>query len=143
MTANLTANFYMLGKLKLDGLTKWGEIHAALRYNYSHVKGYSHNDLRELLTTWHESLNVDTALVKMCDHLLQAKVHRYRCQMMCLKQLDKQMKAIEAEMFTIIPKKHQCVEQLSQAQVLPHVRKQIGQRIRDVAPYKVKCGHLT
>ena len=41
MTTNLTANVYMLGKLKLDGLTKWGEIHTALRYNYSHVKGYT------------------------------------------------------------------------------------------------------
>ena len=109
----MTANPYVLGKLKLDGPTKWGEIHAAPRYNYSHVKEYSDNNLCELLPTWHESLNIDTALVKMRDHSLQAKIHQYWCQMTCLKQLDKQMKAIEAEMFTIIPKKHQCVEQLS------------------------------
>ena len=79
----------------------------------------------------------------MCDHLLQAEVHRYRCQMARLKQLNKQMEAIQAEMFTIRPKKHQCVECLSRAQALPCVRKQIAQRIRDVTPYEAKCGHLT
>ena len=104
-----------------------GQIHAAPRYDYPRVQEYSDDELRKLLPTWHESLNVDTALVEMRDHLLQAKVHQYRCQMMRLKQLDEQMKAIEAEMFTIIPKKHQCIECLSRAQVLPRVRKQIRQ----------------
>ena len=65
----------------------------------------------------------------MCDRLLQAEVHRYQCQMAHLKQLNDQMEAIQAEMFTIFPKKHQCVECLSQAQALPRRRKQIGQRI--------------
>ena len=74
---------------------------------------------------------------------LQAEVHQYQCQMTHLKQLNDQMEAIQAEMFTIIPKKHQCVEYLSQAQVLPRIRKQIGQHIQDVAPYKAKCGHST
>ena len=60
-----------------------------------------------------------------------------------LKQLDEQMKTIEAKMFTIIPKKHQCIECLSRAQVLPRARKQIGQCIRDVASYEAECGHLT
>ena len=77
----------------------------------------------------------------MHDRLLQAEVHQYRCQMACLKQLNNQMEAIQAEMFTILPKKYQCVEWLSQAQALPHVRKQIGQRIREVTPYEAECGH--
>ena len=64
----------------------------------------------KLLPTWHESLDIDTVLVEMHNRLLQAKVPMYQCQMTRLKQLDEQMKAIKAEMFTIIPKKHQCVE---------------------------------
>ena len=124
--------------LKSDGPAKWGEIHAAPRYDYHHVK-----DLHKLLPTWHESIYVNTALVEMCNRSLQAKVHWYWCQMTWLKQLDEQMKAIKAEMFTILPKKHQCVERLLRTQVLPCIRKQIGQRIQDVAPYKAKCGHST
>ena len=139
----MTTNPYALGKLTSDKPTKWGEIHAAPRYNYSHVKGYSDDNLHELLPSWHESLDIDTVLVEMCDCSLQAEVHQYQCQMACLKQLNDQMEAIQAEMFTILPKKHQCVEHLSRAQVLPRVRKQIGQCIQDVTPYKAKCGHLT
>ena len=60
-----------------------------------------------------------------------------------LKQLNDQMEAIQAKMFTILPKKHQCVECLSQAQVLPCVRKQIGQHIWDMTPYEAECGHST
>ena len=143
ISVHVTANPYSLGKLKSDGPTKWGEIHAAPRYDYSYVKGYSDNDLHELLPTWHESLDVDAMLLKMCNRSLQAEVHWYQCQMTRLKQLNEQMEAIQAEMFTIIPKKHQCIEHLSWAQVLPCARKQIGQCIWDVAPYKAECGHLT
>ena len=125
----MTANPYALGKLTSNGLTKWGKIHAAPRYNYLRVRDYSDDDLHELLPFWHKSLDVDTALVKMHDRLLQAEVHQYRCQMARLKQLNNQMEAIQAEMFTILPKKYQCVERLSQAQALPRVRKQIGQRV--------------
>ena len=137
----MTTNPYALGKLTLDGPTKWGEIHAAPRYDYLCVHDYSDNNLRKLLPSWHESLDVDTALVEMCDRSLQAEVHRYRCQMSRLKQLNEQMEAIQAEMFTILPKKHQCIEHLSRAQALPHIRKQIGQRIREVTLYEAKCGH--
>ena len=119
----MTANPYALRKLKSDGPIKWGEIHAAPRYDYPRVREYSDNELHELLPTWHESLDVDTVLVKMHDCSLQTEVHQYWCQMTCLRQLDKQMKAIEAEMFTFLPKKHQCIEQLSWAQVLPRIRK--------------------
>ena len=70
----------------------------------------------------------------MHDRLLQAEVHQYRCQMARLKQLNDQMEAIQAEMFTILPKKHQCVERLSWTQALPCVRKQIRPRMRDVTP---------
>ena len=125
----MIANPYTLGKLTSEGPTKWGEIHAAPRYNYHRTRDYSDDDLREILPSWHESLNVDMTLVEMHDCLLQAEVHRYQCQMACLKQLNDQMEAIQAEMFTILPKKHQCVECLSRAQALPHIRKQIGQCI--------------
>ena len=121
---------------------KWGEVYAALRYDYHHTQDYSDNDLHEILPSWHESLNVDTALVEMRDCLLQAEVHQYWCQMARLKQLNDQMKAIQAEMFTILPKKHQCVEHLSRAQALPCIRKQIGQRIQEVTLYEAECGHL-
>ena len=141
ISVHMTTSPYALGKLTSEGLTKWGEIHAAPRYNYHRTQDYSNNDLHEILPSWHESLDVNTALVKMRDHSLQAEVHRYQCQMACLKQLNDQMEAIQAEMFTIIPKKHQCIECLSRAQALPRIRKQIGQRIREVAPYKAKCGH--
>ena len=70
----MTANPYALGKLKSDGPTKWGEIHTAPRYDYSHIKRYSDDDLHELLPTWHKSLDVDAALVEMRDHSLQAEV---------------------------------------------------------------------
>ena len=143
ISVHMTANPYALGMLKSDGPVKWGEIHAAPRYDYSHVKGYSDDDLNELLPSWHEFLDVNAALVEMRSYLLQAEIHRYQCQMMRLKQLNDQMEAIQAEMFTILSKKHQCIECLLWAQVLPHVRKQVGQRIRDVTPYEVKCGHST
>ena len=65
----------------------------APRYDYSHVKGYSDDNLRELLPSWHESLNIDAALVEMRNCLLQAEVHQYWCQMMHLKQLNDQMEA--------------------------------------------------
>ena len=129
ISVHMTANPYALGKPKSDGLTKWGEIHTASRYDYAHVKEYSDNDLCELLPAWHKSIDIDTVLVEMRNRSLQAEVHRYQCQMMRLKQLNDQMEAIQAEMFTILPKKHQCIERLSRAQVLPCVRKQIGQRI--------------
>ena len=60
----MTANPYALGTLKSDGPVKWGEIHAAPRYDYAHVKGYSDDDLCKLLPSWYKSLNVDTALVR-------------------------------------------------------------------------------
>ena len=84
----MTTNPYALGKLTSDGPTKWGEIHAAPRYNYSHVKGYSDDNLHELLPSWHESLDINMVLVEMCDCSLQAEVHQYQCQMACLKQLN-------------------------------------------------------
>ena len=143
ISVHMTTNPYTLGKLKSDGPTKWGEIHTAPRYDYSHVKRYSDDNLRKLLPSWYESLNVDVALVEMRDCSLQAEVHWYRCQMMHLKQLNDQMEAIQAKMFTIFPKKHQCVERLLQAQVLPCIGKQIGQRIQDVTTYEAKCGHST
>ena len=138
----MTANPYALGKLTLEGLMKWGEIHAAPRYDYHCTQDYSNNDLREILPSWHESLDVNTVSVEMRDRSLQAKVHHYRCQMARLKQLNDQMKAIQAEMFTILPKKHQCVEHLSRAQALPCIRKQIGQHIQEVTLYEAECGHL-
>ena len=141
ISVHMTANPYALGKLTSEGLTKWGEIHAAPRYDYHRTQDYSDNDLRKILPSWHESLDVDTALVEMRDRMLQAKVHRYRCQMARLKQLNDQMEAIQAEMFTILPKKHQCVEHLSRAQALPRIRKQIRQRIREVILYEAECGH--
>ena len=118
---HMTANPYALGKLTSEGPTKWGEIHAAPRYDYHRTQDYSDDDLHEILPSWHKSLDVNMALVEMHDRSLQAKVHRYRCQMAHLKQLNDQMKAIQAEMFTIIPKKHQCVECLSRAQALPRI----------------------
>ena len=143
ISVHMTANPYALRKLKSDRPTKWGEIHAAPRYDYTHVREYSNDNLRKLLPTWHKSIDVKTTLVEMHDRLLQAEVHQYWCQMTQLKQLNEQMETIQAEMFTILPKKHQCIKRLLRAQVLPHVRKQIRQRIRDVAFYKAKCGHLT
>ena len=140
---HMTANPYALGKLTLEGPMKWGEIHAAPRYNYHCTQDYSDNDLCEILPSWHESLDVDTALVEMRNHLLQAEMHWYQCQMAHLKQLNDQMEAIQAEMFTILPKKHQCIECLSRAQALPRIRKQIGQHIREVTLYEAECGHLT
>ena len=137
----MTTSPYALGKLTSEGPTKWGEIHAAPRYNYHHTQDYSNDDLREILPSWHESLNVDTALVEMRHRSLQAKVHQYRCQMARLKQLKDQMEAIQAEMFAIIPKKHQCVERLSRAQALHCIRKQIRQCIREVTLYEAECGH--
>ena len=127
VSVHMTANPYALGKLTLEGPTKWGEIHTAPRYDYHRTQDYSDDDLREILPSWHESRNVDIASVKMRDCSLQAKVHRYWCQMACLKQLNDQMEAIQAEMFTILPKKHQ---------------KEIGQRIREVTLYVAECGHL-
>ena len=112
VSVHMTANPYALGKLTSDGPTKWGEIHAAPRYDYSHVKGYSDNNLHELLPSWHKSLDVDKVLVEMRDRSLQAEVHWYRCQMTCLKQLNDQMEAIQAEMFTILYKNSRQLQRL-------------------------------
>ena len=54
----MTANPYALRKLTLDGPTKWGKIHAALRYNYLCVRDYSDNALRKLLPSWLKSLDI-------------------------------------------------------------------------------------
>ena len=49
ISVHMTANPYALRKLKSDGPTKWGEIHAASRYDYAHVMEYSNDNLRKLL----------------------------------------------------------------------------------------------
>ena len=64
ISVHMTTNPYTLVKLKSDGPTKWGEIHAAPRYDYSHCKGYSDDDLHKLLPSWYESLNVDVARLR-------------------------------------------------------------------------------
>ena len=63
-------------------------------------------------------------------------VHRYRHLMGRLQQLDEQMAIIEKEMTTLLPQKHQCVDRLTRAQAVRRVRKEIGQRVRQVLPWE-------
>ena len=111
-----------------DGLAHTGEIHAAPRFDYRAPD--SIQDLKELLPTWHQFAEVDTALSCIKDRSLMAEVHRYHHLMGRLGQLDDQMATIEKEMATLIPQKHHCVDRLTRAQAVRHVRKEIGQRIR-------------
>ena len=130
----MAANPYALGKLTSTGPAYTGEIHAAPRFDYRAPD--SVQDLGELLPTWHQFAEVDTALSRIKDRSLTAEVHRYRHLMGRLKQLDEQMATIEKEMATLIPQKHQCVDCLAKAQAVRRVRKEIGQRVRQALPWE-------
>ena len=124
----MAANPYTLGKLTSDGLAHTGEIHAAPRFDYREQG--SVQDLKELLPTWYQFAEVDTALSCIKDRSLAAEVHRYHHLMGRLRQLNEQMATIEKEMTTLLPQKHQCVDRLMKAQAVRRVRKEIGQCIR-------------
>ena len=119
----MAANPYALGKLTSNGLALTEEIHAAPCFDYKEQG--SVQDLKELLPTWCQFAEVDTALSCIKDRSLAAEVHRYRHLMGRLGQLDEQMATIEKEMATLIPQKHQCVDRLMKAQAVCHVRKEI------------------
>ena len=130
----MAANPYALGKLAHDGPVHTGEVHAAPRFDYKEQG--SVQDLKELLPTWYQFAEVDTALSRIRDRSLTAEIHRYRHLMGRLGQLDEQMATIEKEMATLIPQKHQCVDRLMKAQAVRRVRKEIGQRIRKALPWE-------
>ena len=130
----MAANPYALGKLTSNGPAHTGEIHAAPRFDYREPG--SVQDLRELLPTWYQFAEVDTALSCIKDRSLTAEVHCYRHLMGWLGQLDKQMATIEKEMAMLIPQKHQYVDRLMKAQAVRRVRKEIGQRIRRALPWE-------
>ena len=130
----MAANPYALGKLTSTGPAYTGEIHAAPRFNYRAPD--SVQDLKELLPTWHQFVEVDTALSRIRDRSLTAEVHCYRHLMGRLQQLDEQMATIEKEMTTLLPQKHQCVDRLTRAQAVRRVRKEIGQRVRQALPWE-------
>ena len=100
----MAANPYALGKLMSDGPAHTGEIHAAPRFDYRAPD--SVQDLKELLPTWYQFAEVDTALSRIKDRSLTAEVLQYRHLMGRLEQLDEQMTTIEKEMATLIPQKH-------------------------------------
>ena len=130
----MAANPYALGKLTSDGPAYTGEIHAAPCFDYKAPD--SVQDLKELLPTWYQFAEVDTALSRIKDRSLTAEVLRYHHLMGRLRQLDEQMATIEKEMATLIPQKHQCVDRLMRAQAVRRVRKEIGQRIRTALPWE-------
>ena len=130
----MAANPYALGKLTSTGPAYTGEIHAAPRFDYRAPD--SVQDMGELLPTWHQLAEVDTALSRIKDRSLTAEVHRYRHLMGRLRQLDEQMATIEKEMATLLPQKHQCVDRLARAQAVRCVRKEIGQRVRQALPWE-------
>ena len=112
----MAANPYALGKLTSDGPAYTGEIHAEPCFDYRALD--SVQDLKELLPTWHQFAEVDTAIACIKDRSLAAEVHCYRHLMGRLAQLDEQMATIEKEMATLIPQKHQCVDRLARAQAV-------------------------
>ena len=117
-----------------DGPAHTGEIHAVPRFNYRAPD--SVQDLKELLSTWYQFAEVDTALSCIKDRSLTAEVHRYRHLMGRLGQLDEQMATIEKEMATLILQKHQCMDCLASTQAVRRVRKEIRQRIRRALPWE-------
>ena len=128
----MAANPHALGKLTSDGPAHTGEIHAAPHFDYREQG--SVQDLKELLPTWYQFVEVDTALSRIKDRSLTAEVHRCRHLMGRLGQLDEQMATIKKKMATLIPQKHQCVDRLMKVQAVRCVRKEIGQHIRRALP---------
>ena len=130
----MAANPYALGKLTAKGPAHTGEIHAAPHFDYKEPG--SVQDLKELLPTWYQFAKVNTALSHIKDCSLAAEVHCYQHLMGCLGQLDEQMATIKKEMAMLIPQKHQCIDRLMKAQAVCHVRKEIGQCIRQALPWE-------
>lgn len=123
----MAANLYTLGKLISDRPAHTGEIHAAPRFNYKEPG--SVQDPKELLPTWYQHAEVNTAMSCIKDRSLTAEVHRYQHLIGWLRQLDEQMATIKKEIATLIPQKHQCVDQLMKAQAVHCIRKEIRQHI--------------
>ena len=130
----MAANPYALGKLTANGSAHTREIHTTPHFNYKEPG--SVQDLKELLPTWYQFAEVNTALSHIKDCSLAAEVHRYQHLMGQLGQLDEQMAIIKKEMATDIPQKHQCIDQLMKAQAVHCVRKEIGQCIRQTLPWE-------
>src|ERR1700761_2318654 len=116
MAVFMAANLYTLGKLMADGPVHTREIHAAPCFDYKEPG--SIQNLKELLPTWHQFVEVDTALSCIKDCSLTAEVHCYCHLMGQLGQLDEQMATIEKEMAKLIPQKHQCIDRLMKAQAV-------------------------
>ena len=68
----MAANPYALGKLMSNGPAYTGEIHAAPCFDYRAPD--SVQDLKELLPTWYQFAEVDTALSCIKDRSLTAEV---------------------------------------------------------------------
>lgn len=128
----MAANLYTLGKLISDRPVHTGEIHAAPWFNYKEPG--SVQDPKELLPTWYQHAEVNTAMSCIKDCSLTAEVHRYQHLIGWLRQLDEQMATIEKKIATLIPQKHQCVDQLMKAQAVHCIRKEIRQHIRQALP---------
>ena len=71
----MAANPYALGKLNHDGPAYTAEVHASPRFDYKELA--RENDLKELLTSWPQAAEYDSAIARMKDHRLTAEVHCY------------------------------------------------------------------
>ena len=74
----------------------------------------------------------DNALVRVGDHSLVAKVHRFCHIKRQFAKLKAQMKMLEEEMWMLQTRQQQCVGRLEKADILRHIDKEHGQDIRVV-----------
>ena len=130
----MAANPYALGKLNHDGPAYTAEVHALPHFDYKEAA--RENDLKELLTTWHQAAEYDSAIACLKDHRLTAEVHCYCHLVGRLAQIEEQMGLLVKELGTLMLQKHGSADRLLKAQAVCRLRKEVGQRVRRVLPWK-------
>ena len=130
----MAANPYALRRLTHDGPAFTAEVHATPHFDYEEAA--SEGDLKELLPTWHQSGEYDSAITRLKDRGLYAEVHRYRHLAGRLAQIKEQMGLLEKEVGTLMPQRHACADRLLAAQAVRRIRTEVGQRVRQVLPWE-------
>ena len=128
----ITNNPYAYGMLTSKGEVYKGLVHATPVLDITHILCLGPDNLVSLRFDYADTSCIDNALACIGNKSLVAEVHRFCHIKKHFAELDKQMKMLESEMWTLQTRQCQCIGRLEKADVLRCIDKERGQDIHVV-----------
>jgi hypothetical protein len=138
-------NPFVEGHLSLQGPTYHSEIHAAAIHDVDIAPPPITAELLRLLhTNYMGHDRIDEALGELGDHLLIAKVNRYRRLERRRRSFQESITRIEDQLFTSDIERRMCVSRLEAARALVRIQGEMqrNQQAFCLSPWSLECGCL-